>query len=107
MKTNAEEFASREVRRVAKLLGKLVREARLARRMPQTELAVRARSSEQTVRRIESGSTASSLGVWLSTMEQLGLLPLLANLKDVASEQLLVEQRARRGRSSTPEDLDF
>jgi ribosome-binding protein aMBF1 (putative translation factor) len=107
MKTNAEQSASREVRRVARHLGKLVHQARLARRMPQAELAVRARSSEQTVRRLESGSTTSSLGAWLSAMEQLGLLPLLGELKDHTSEQLLVEHRARRARLNTPEDLDF
>ncbi len=108
MKTKIEEFASSEVRRVARRMGKLVREARLARRMPQTELAARARTSAQTVMRIEAGSSAASLGAWLSVMEQLSLLKLLADLRDSTSEELLSRHKRRRARLNTPDkDMNF
>lgn len=108
MKTRIEEFTSPEVGRVARHLGKLVREARLARRMPQTELAVRARTSPQTVMRIEAGSPAASMGAWLSLMEQLGLLKQMADLRDLKSEQLLSQRKARRARLNAPDkDMDF
>ena len=108
MKTKIEESASPEVHRVARHLGGLVREARLARRMPQTELAARARTSPQTLMRIEAGSIAASLGVWLSLMEQLGLLKQMADLRDPLSAQLLSQRKARRARLNTPDKgMDF
>lgn len=107
MKTSAIESTSRDVRRTAKFLGKLVRDARLARRMPQRELADRARSSEQTLRRLEAGSPAVSMGAYLAAMEQVGLLPLLAALRDPASETLMEEHRLRRARLNTAKDMDF
>ncbi|MBK9494553.1 MAG: helix-turn-helix protein [Alphaproteobacteria bacterium ADurb.BinA280] len=108
MKIKTDEFASSEVRRTARRMAKVVRQARLARRMPQTELAARARTSPQTVMRIEAGSSAASLGAWLSVMEQLGLLKLLSDLRDSASEELLSQHKTRRARLNTPDkDMNF
>lgn len=108
VKTKAEDFASPGVLHAVRHLGALVRDARLARRMPQNELAVRARTSPQTVMRIEAGSPATSVGNLLSVMEQLGLLKALNELRDPVSEQLLSAHKPRRARSSTPDtDMDF
>jgi ribosome-binding protein aMBF1 (putative translation factor) len=108
MKTRAEEFASPEVLRTVGHLGSLVRDARLARGMPQSELAARARISAQTIMRIEAGSPATSVGNLLSAMEQLGLLTLLTELRDRSSEHLLSAHKPRRARPSPAEpDMDF
>ena len=68
------EFTSPESRRAVRYLAKLVREARLARRMPQAELGARARTSRSTIDRIEKGGVETALGTWLAVMEQVGLL---------------------------------
>ena len=108
MRSNSAEFASPQALRAARHLASLVRQARLARRMPQTELAARARTTQATVHRVEHASVQSSLGTWLQVMEQLGLLPLLLALEDPTAEALRAEHaahRARRNRKS--DDLDF
>jgi transcriptional regulator with XRE-family HTH domain len=102
------EFASPQARRAARYLGKLVREARLARHMPQSELAARARTTQATVHRLEHGSIQSSLSIWFSVMEQLGLLDLIMELQDPKTDALRAEQGARRARRRTRTDeLDF
>lgn len=101
------EFASPEVQRAAQHLARLVREARLARRMPQSELATRARTSKPTLVRIEKGSVESSLGVWLAVLEQLGLLKHITALEDPTTAALAEQQRGRRARRRADADLDF
>lgn len=107
MRPAAAEFATPETRRAARHLGRLVREARLARRMPQTELAARAKTSKLTVIRIEKGAVETALGTWLSVMEQLGLLKQVLAIEDPVSPQLALEHRVRRARRNTKPDLDF
>ncbi|MHC9083787.1 helix-turn-helix transcriptional regulator [Luteimonas sp. RIT-PG2_3] len=107
MRPIASDFATPETQRAARHLGRLVREARLARRMPQTELATRARTSPATVIRIEKGSVETALGTWLSVMEQLGLLKQIQALDDPASQAMLAEHKARRARRNVKPDLDF
>jgi len=75
--------------------------------MPQTELAARARTSKPTLIRIEKGGVESSLGVWLSVMEQLGLLKLITGLEDETSMALAEQHRTRRARRNAKSDLDF
>lgn len=108
MRSDTAQFASPQALRAARHLASLVREARLARRMPQTELATRARSTQATVHRVEHASVQASLGTWLQMMEQLGLLPLILALKDPTAEALRAEQGPRRARRSRKtDDLDF
>lgn len=107
MRTKIADFTSPETRRAAKHLGRLVREARLARRMPQTELATRAKTSKLTVIRIEKGAVETALGTWLSVMEQLGLLGQILNIEDKVSPELAKTHLARRARPNTKPDLDF
>lgn len=107
MRPVASEFTTPEARLAARHLGRLVREARLARRMPQTELAARARTSKPTLIRIEKGSVQTALGTWLAVIEQLGLLKLIAGLADPTSIALAEQHRTRRARRSAKSDLDF
>ena len=107
MRTVVAEFTTPETRRAARHLGRLIREARLARRMPQTELAARAKTSKLTVIRIEKGAVETALGTWLSVMEQLGLLKLVMAIEDPVSPQLVAQQRNRRARRKAEPDLDF
>ena len=106
MRPVAGDFANPQVQCAARHMGRLVREARLARRMPQTELAVRARTSVPTLHRIENGAVETALGTWLSVMEHVGLLPQVLGLTDPISPALL-EHHARRARRKARRDLDF
>lgn len=108
MKTKIAPTLSSPAARTATHLGKLVRRARLARGMAQSDLAARARISAQTVMRIEAGGAAASLGAWLSVLEQLGLLKLLSQLRDSATEELMAQQARQRARTPTlRDDMDF
>lgn len=62
---------SKPADRTARHLGRLVRDARLARKMPQSELALRAKTSIPTVRRIEGGAPETSLGIYVLDTRQL------------------------------------
>lgn len=89
-------------------LGTLIRDARRARRITQAELAVRAGASHPTLIRIEAGSPAAAIGTVLSVMEQVGLLKLLSELCDPATETLLRQHALQRGRgTASARDLDF
>lgn len=107
MRPVAADFASPDTRRAAQHLGRLVREARLARRMPQAELAARARTSKLTVIRIEKGAVETALGTWLSVLEQLGLLGQVLKIEDRISPELARAGAARRARPKAKPDLDF
>lgn len=107
MRPVASDFTTPQTRRAARHLGRLVREARLARRMPQTELAARAKTSKLTVLRIEKGAVETALGTWLSVMEQLGLLGQVLDIEDTVSPELAKAHVARRARRTTKPDLDF
>lgn len=94
--------------RVVADLARRVRRARLARNMTQAELALRARVSEGTVKRIERGEPGVALWAWLGVLEILGLLGQLALRSDPVTAALLeadMRREARRGRP--PTDLDF
>jgi len=75
--------------------------------MPQAELAVRAKTSKQTIIRIEKGAVETALGTWLRVLEQLGLLNLVMALSDPNSIVLAEQGRRRRARPSAKVDLDF
>lgn len=107
MKRNASSHISAHARQVSSHLGQLVRTRRLARKWTLAELAERAAVSTATLKRVEKGAPSVSLGVWLAVFEQLGLLPLLEQLRDPVATALLDETRAQRARSSAVDDLDF
>ena len=108
MKTKVQEFASAKVKETAVRMGELVRATRVGRNMPQADLAARARTSVQTVMRIEAGSVSTSLGAWLSVMEQLGMTRLLSEVREPVADYMLFAQKNRRARLKKPDDdLDF
>lgn len=108
MKRQEQHFASPPAEETARRLGALVRQARLARGWTLADLGERSRVSTATLKRIEKGALSASLGAWLAVFESLGLLRLLAELRDPTSEALLDETRARRARRKRPSaDLDF
>ena len=93
---------------VARHLGALVRQARLARQWTIAELAERARIGTATVKRLEKGAPSVSLGVWLSAFERLGMLSLLKQIENPVAAALLNETRTKRARRKGPAaDLDF
>ncbi|WP_312316122.1 helix-turn-helix transcriptional regulator [Stenotrophomonas sp.] len=107
MRTSPNDLASPAARRAAAHLGKLIRQARLARAMTQSELAVRAKTSPSTVMRVEKGGVESGLGTVLLMLEQLGLLHHISELTDPTTEALMEHKGRKRARSSTSTDLDF
>jgi transcriptional regulator with XRE-family HTH domain len=108
MKRLAKNFTTPHAEDAARHLASLVRQARLARQWTLAELAERARIGTATLKRIEKGAPSVSLGVWLSTFECLGLLPLLNKLDDPVAAALLNETRAKRARRKVAAaDLDF
>ena len=102
-------FATPAVTRQAKLLGQRMRQARQARLWSQVELAERARTSADTIKRLEQGSVAVSLGAWLGVLERLGLLAQLDAVQDPAANALLLDALPKRVRKrKLPHDaLDF
>lgn len=90
----------------ARHLAGLVRDARLAHRWTQAELAERARLGVATIKRIERGSPAPSLSSWLAAMEAVGVLPLLNAIENPAAEALLRDTQRKRARHAG-QDLDF
>ena len=107
MKRSQDMVTTPAARATARHLAALVKQARLARRWSQAELAERARVSGATVHRIEHGSVAASLGAWLAVLERLGLLGRLNEIRDPASETVLDETRAQRAGRERVDDLDF
>ncbi|WNH54225.1 helix-turn-helix domain-containing protein [Stenotrophomonas oahuensis] len=107
MRTSPSDLVSPAVRRAAAHLGKLIRQARLARSMTQSELAVRAKTSPSTVMRVEKGGVESGLGTVLLMLEQLGLLHHISELADPTTQALLEHKGRKRARSSAVADLDF
>lgn len=107
MRSTTADFTTPGTRSAAKHLARLVREARLARRMPQTELAIRAKTSKLTIIRMEKGAVETALGTWLSVMEQVGLLGQVLDIEDKVSPELARAHGARRARLNTKPDLDF
>jgi len=107
MRRKEADFATAAASKAATHLGDLVRQARLARSWTQQGLAERARIGLATLKRMEGGGVEVSLGGWLAVFESLGLLPLLANLRDPASAALLDATRIRRARAGKDDHLDF
>lgn len=107
MRKKEADFASPTALKAADHLGSLVRQARLARSWTQQGLAERARIGLATLKRMEGGAVEVSLGGWLAVFESLGLLSLLATLRDPTSAAVLDTTKAKRARSGLRDELDF
>ena len=62
------------VRRVLRDIGRNLRAARLARRLPLDIVAERAMTSRQTLARVERGDAGDGFGIYLAALHALGLL---------------------------------
>lgn len=107
MKPTASQTVTRRGQATAQHLGQLVKTARLARDQPRAELATRARVSPATLVRMEQGQTGIALWAWLNVFEVLGLLSLLEDLRDPATDALLRNTQPGVPRRQVGEDLDF
>ena len=108
MKTDATTNATRRALLTGKSLGRAVKSARLARNLPQDDLAERARVSRRTLQRIEAGEVAVALGAVLNVLEVLGLLGQLDAVEADASRVALESNpRKRAVGSDASKDLDF
>ena len=83
-------------------LGRDLRDARLRRRMPAADLAVRSGVSTSTIARLEKGDPGVAVGTLADVMVALGLIKRLGDLVDIRNDELglalAVEQAPRRAR---------
>lgn len=84
------------VERTLRKLGADIRDARLRRRLSMQLVADRARTTRQTLTRIERGDPAVSMGIYCSVLNALGLLAGVGMLADVATDRVGVELEAAR-----------
>jgi transcriptional regulator with XRE-family HTH domain len=77
--------------RAVRKLGSDIRNARRRRRIPTTVMAERAGISRPTLRKVEEGDPAVSLGIYANVLYVLGLEEGLAQLADAANDQLGLE----------------
>jgi transcriptional regulator with XRE-family HTH domain len=78
-----------------KILGENIREARIARRFTQADLASRSLMSKATYVNVEKGDPSTSIGAYLAVLD---LLDLLDGLQDIAAPHK--DEIGRRYRAS-------
>jgi len=85
-------------------LGRDLRAARLRRRMPAADLAVRAGVSLSTVARLEKGDPGVGVGTLADVLVALGLIRRLGELVDIRNDELglalMAEQTPKRARGA-------
>lgn len=77
--------------RAVRKLGSDIRDARRRRRISTTIMAERAGISRPTLRKVEEGDPAVSLGIYANVLYVLGLEEGLVRLADAANDQLGME----------------
>jgi transcriptional regulator with XRE-family HTH domain len=97
------------VRRTLRKLGLDIRDARRRRGLPAKVVAERAFTSRPTLRRIEAGDHAVSIGIYAAVLQALGLLEGIGQFADVsrdasglavATERLPERTHLRRSRKT-------
>jgi transcriptional regulator with XRE-family HTH domain len=97
------------VRRTLRKLGLDIRDARRRRGLPAKVVAERALTSRPTLRRIEAGDHAVSIGIYAAVLQALGLLEGLSQFADasrdtgglaIATERLPERTHLRRPRKA-------
>src|SRR5258708_8564749 len=97
------------VRGTLRKLGLDIRDARRRRGLPATVVAERAFTSRPTLRRIEAGDHAVSIGIYAAVLQALGLLEGLSQFADgsrdasglaIATERLPERTHLRRSRKT-------
>jgi transcriptional regulator with XRE-family HTH domain len=84
------------VARALRKFGADLRDARLRRRLSMQIVADRARTTRQTLTRIERGDPAVSVGIYASVLNVLGLLDGVGMLADIATDTVGAELEAAR-----------
>ncbi|MCA8888693.1 MAG: helix-turn-helix transcriptional regulator [Parvularculaceae bacterium] len=79
------------VRRALEKLGEDIFDARKRRKLSAQVVAERAHTSRNTLKRIEEGDPAVSIGIYASVLNALGLLQGVAELADPARDRLGLE----------------
>jgi transcriptional regulator with XRE-family HTH domain len=74
------------VRRTLRKLGVDIREARRRRSLPAEVIAERAFTSRPSLRRVEAGDHAVSVGIYAAVLQALGLLDGLGKLADASND---------------------
>jgi transcriptional regulator with XRE-family HTH domain len=113
MKTTQSVTANPMILAEAQHLGQAIARLRVARRVQQSEAAVRAGLSRNTAYRLENGDPGVAIGQWLRYLEAIApgltLLNLLAE-NDPSLKAQAARERTQRVRSLSSEelnDLDF
>lgn len=76
------------IRRAMRKLGADIKDARRRRKLTTTIVAERAFTTRKTLKRIEEGDYAVSIGIYASVLQVLGLLDQLAQLADPSNDEL-------------------
>lgn len=99
------------VRQEVVKMGQDLRSARQARRWTQVDMALRARMSLATYKRLEAGEPGVTLGLWLQAWAQIGLLDQLAESlrphRDARGERLRRAQCDIRVRPPSRRQADW
>ncbi len=96
------------VRRTLAKLGDDIFDARKRRKLSAQVIAERAQTSRNTLKRVEEGDPAVSMGIYASVLNALGLLEGVADLADPVRDRLGIElsspamtRRARKQRKGS------
>lgn len=96
------------VRRCLRKLGQDIRDARRRRGLPAAVVAERAFTSRPSLRRIEAGDSAVSIGIYAAVLQALGLLDGLSQLADPSRDAtglaLAAEKLPERVRMHRPSE---
>jgi transcriptional regulator with XRE-family HTH domain len=84
------------VKRALAKLGQDIRSARLRRRITTAMMAERAFITRTTLRKVEQGNPAVSLGIYATVMFVLGLTPRLADLADARADDVGLQLEEER-----------
>jgi transcriptional regulator with XRE-family HTH domain len=84
------------VKRALAKLGEDIRSARVRRRITTAIMAERVFITRTTLRKVEQGNPAVSLGIYATVLFVLGLTPRLADLADVRSDELGLQLEEER-----------
>jgi transcriptional regulator with XRE-family HTH domain len=84
------------VKRALGKLGQDIRSARVRRRITAAMMAERAFITRTTLRKVEQGNPAVSLGIYATVMFVLGLTPRIADLADVRADDVGLQLEEER-----------
>lgn len=109
MKRTQQDLLSSDLSRQLSDLGYVLAQSRIARKIPQSEVAVRANISRNTVSRIENGDAGVAIGQilrYLSVVRPGATLTDVMGKKDHAVQAVKSLQRPRRARPLSNKELE-